>query len=83
MIGKLVNGVLIRPTEHERRGIIITNPSDESLKYNMGYKDLEIDEVPEYDALTQNAVPYYEETETLIKGHWEIVNSEEESVIER
>lgn len=32
MLGKIVNGALITPTENERKKIIITNPSEEILK---------------------------------------------------
>lgn len=72
MIGKLVDGALIVPNENELKKIIITNPSIESLKYNMNYKDLIIDAEPEYDSETQYLESVYEETETSIIQHWEI-----------
>lgn len=72
MLGKIVNGALIVPSENEFKKIIITNPSIESLKFNMGYKDLVIDEEPNYDIETQYLVPIYEEIETTIINHWEV-----------
>lgn len=77
MLGKLVDGVLITPSEYERKKIIITNPSDESLKFNMGYKELIIDEEPEYDAKTQYIEPEYEETDVSVIQHWVIKDIEE------
>lgn len=72
MLGKLINNVLITPSENERKKIIITNPSDESLKFNMGYKDLIVDEKPEINSELQYLLPIYEETEDVIINHWEI-----------
>ena len=72
MLGKLVNGNLIQPTENERRKIVIANPTDEQLKFIMGYKDLVISLEPEYDMETQYLTPIYEETETEIIQSWEI-----------
>ena len=72
MLGKLVDGNLIKPSENEFKKIIITNPSIESLKYNLGYKDLVVDEEPEYDMETHYLEPVYEETETSIINHWEV-----------
>lgn len=72
MLGKLVNGILITPNEMEKKKIIITNPSDESLKFNLYYKDLIIDEKPVYDEETEYLNTSYEETDTKIIQHWEI-----------
>ena len=72
MLGKLIDGNLYTPTEMERRKIIITNPSDESLKYNLGYKDLIINAEPEFDAETDCLVPVYTETENCIIQNWVI-----------
>ena len=72
MLGKLVNGRLIQPSANERKKIVITNPSDELLKFVMGYKDLVIAPEPEYDAETQYLSPVYEETETEILQNWEV-----------
>lgn len=72
MLGKLVDGNLIRPSQNEFKKIIITNPSIESLKYNLGYKDLIVDEQPEYDMETHYLEAVYEETEDTIINHWEV-----------
>lgn len=72
MLGKLIDGELITPTEMERRKIVITNPNKESLKYNMGYKDLIIDPEPQYDADAQCLIPSYEETDSTIMQHWKV-----------
>lgn len=70
MIGKIIEGVLIVPTENERKKIIITNPNDEILKIAMGYKDLVYDEKPEYDAETQYLEESVEETDEAIYVHY-------------
>ncbi|MEE1042950.1 MAG: hypothetical protein UH854_03200 [Clostridia bacterium] len=72
MLGKLIDGNLITPNEMEKKKIIITNPSEESLKFNLGYKDLIIDEKPEYNEETQYLKTSYEETDTTIIKHWEV-----------
>lgn len=85
MLGKLIDGTLITPSEMEKKKIIITNPSEESLKFNLGYKDLIIDEEPVYDEMTQYLQPIYEETDLVIIQHWEVKNYsdiEEVSIIE-
>ena len=74
MLGKLVNGVLITPSENEKKKIVITNPSDESLKFNMGYKDLIADEKPEFDEEKQYIQPIYEETEDTVIIHWKVAD---------
>ena len=78
MLGKLVNGVLITPSANERKKLVITNPSDESLKFNMGYKDLIVDEKPEFDEEKQYLQPVYEETENAVLNHWEVKEIPEE-----
>lgn len=77
MLGKLVNGVLITPSENERKKIVITNPSDDVLKYVMGYKNLTVDQEPEYNVETQYLQPEFEETETDIVQHWGVKDIEE------
>lgn len=77
MLGKLINGRLIQPTENERRKIVITNPTDKLLKLVMGYKDLTVSPEPEYDMETQYLSPIYEETETEIIQNWEVKDIEE------
>lgn len=74
MLAKVVNGRLVTPSEAERQKIVIANPSDDSLKFNLGYKDLTIDEKPTYDKATQMLKPVFEETETTITQHWEIAD---------
>ena len=58
----------------EKKKIVITNPGEESLKFNLGYKDLIIDEQPVYDEVTQYLNSIYEETDLVIIQHWEIKN---------
>lgn len=66
MLGKLINGVLITPSENERKKIVIANPTDDILKVAMGYKDLFYDEEPEYDVETQYLEQSIEETDEAI-----------------
>lgn len=80
MIGKLINGKLITPSEHEKKKLIITNPSDDILKFVLDYKDLIVDEEPEYDVETQYLEMVFEETHTQVLQHWEIKNFEEASL---
>ena len=73
MLGKLVNGVFITPTENEFKKIVVTNPTVEQLKNIMGYKDVITEEqppVPEGKML----LPVFEETETTILQHWEVLD---------
>ena len=58
----------------EKKKIVITNPGEESLKFNLGYKDLIIDEQPVYDEVAQYLNSIYEETDLVIIQHWEIKN---------
>lgn len=80
MLGKLINGQLVIPSEQERQMIVIANPTEDSLKYNLGYKDLYIDEKPEYNKVTQYLNPVFEETDTEIIRHWQIVDLSENIV---
>ncbi len=82
MLGKLVNGRFVQPSDNERKKIVITNPTDKLLKLVMGYKDLTVDVEPEYDVETQYLSPVYEETETEIIQHWEVKDIEELESIE-
>ena len=70
MLGKVSNGVLMTPSDNEKRKIVITNPSDELLKLAMNYKDLFYDEQPEYDTETQYLEQEIEETDELITVHY-------------
>lgn len=74
MLAKKVNGKLVFPTEAERQKIVITNPSGESLKFNLGYKEFTVDERPSYDNKTQEIKAVFEETETAIIQHWELLS---------
>lgn len=71
---RTIDGMLITPSEMEKKKIVITNPGEESLKFNLGYKDLIIDEQPVYDEVTQYLNSIYEETDLVIIQHWEIKN---------
>lgn len=71
MLGKLINGVFITPTENEFKKIVVTNPTVEQLKQIMGYKDLIVDDEPPYPD-GKMLVPVFEETETTIIQHWEV-----------
>lgn len=76
MLGKMINGVLVTPSVSEMKKVVITNPTEELLKFIMGYKDLVIDEKPE---ATEGhvIVPSYEETETEILQHWNMLTETE------
>lgn len=79
MLAKVVNGRLITPSEAEKQKIVITNPAEASLKFNLGYKDLTVDETPTYDPKTQTIKSVLEETETTIIQHWEVADIVEEA----
>lgn len=79
MLAKVVNGKLVVPTEEERQKIVITNPSEESLKFNLGYKDFSMDEKPTYDKATQEIKAVLEETEDSIIQRWEVVDVTKEA----
>lgn len=80
MLGKIIDGVLITPSENEKKKIIISNPTNEQLKLIMGYKDLIIDDEPEVDE-GQYLEPVYKETETTIFKHWEIKDVEQNEAL--
>lgn len=71
MLGKLVDGVLITPTEDEYKKIVIINPTEEQLKQVLGYKTLIKEEMPEIKEGDILRV-VYEETETEIIERWEL-----------
>lgn len=53
-LGKVLNESIILCTDNERKKIVITNPSEDILKYVLGYKNIIIpDEEPEYNSDTQ------------------------------
>lgn len=70
MLGKLINGVLMTPSENEKRKIVIANPSDELLKLAMGYKELVYDAQPEYNEEIEYIEQYYEETDEAVYVHY-------------
>ena len=74
-IAKLVDGILIFPSEYEKLKIIITNPTNEQLKFNLQYKDFTSDDEPIYDMETQHLEIYYEETEMLIIRHYNVMDN--------
>lgn len=78
MLGKLVNGELITPSDKEKEKIVITSPTDEMLKYIRGYKDVTETEPPEYDPETQYLETIYTETETGITVSYEVKEMETE-----
>ena len=71
MLGKIIDGALVTPSENEKKKIVISNPTDEQLKLIMGYKDLVIDDEPEISE-EQYLEPFYEELDNCIIKHWEI-----------
>lgn len=72
MIGKIVNDKLTKPSEYEKKKLVITNPSDDILKFVLGYKDLIVDEEPEYDIQKQYLETVFEETENKIIQSWRV-----------
>lgn len=55
---------------------IYTNPKDEIIA-KAGYKDLVVQEEPEYDMLTQYTIPHYTDGDVITQS-WEIKEIEEE-----
>ena len=72
MLGKLVNGELITPSDKEKEKIVITRPTDDMLKYIRGYKDVTETEPPEYDEETQYLEAVYTETDTAVNVSYEV-----------
>lgn len=81
MLGKIINGKLVTPTAANYKKVVITNPTDEDLKYVFGFKDLIEDEKPEYDTETTYLNPVYTETDTEIHVSWE-VNEFDQPILE-
>ena len=61
MIGKIINGQLYYPTEEEQQKIIVSNPTEDILKYVMGFKEIVTGDIPKYDSATQTLVENYVE----------------------
>lgn len=78
MLGKLVNGELITPSDKEKEKIVITRPTDDMLKYIRGYKDVTETEPPEYDEETQYLEAVYTETDTAVNVSYEVKEMETE-----
>ena len=78
MLGKLVNGELITPSDKEKEKIVITRPTDDMLKYIRGYKDVTETEPPEHDEETQYLEAVYTETDTAINVSYEVKEMETE-----
>ena len=72
MLGKIINGKLVTPTAANYKKVVITNPTDDDLKYVFGFKDLIEEEKPEYDTETTYLNPVYTETDTEIHVSWEV-----------
>ncbi len=79
-IGRLENGRLVVPTEREYKGIVISNPTNEQLKFLRGYFDIDREQInslsiPEFDETTHMAVDvYFMNTETnKINKRYDIV----------
>lgn len=83
MIGKIINGTFISPSVDERKKIVIANPTDEQLKFAMGYKDVIADEEPELTDEKQYLIPVYEDTKDAILQHWEVEEYNEEEKTEK
>ena len=78
MLGKLIEGKLVTPSDKEKEKIVITSPTDEMLKYIRGYKDVTEQEQPEYDPETQYLEKIYTETDTAISVSYEVKEMEME-----
>lgn len=76
MLGKLINGELVTPSDKEKEKIVITSPTDEMLKFIRGYKDVTEQEQPEYDPETQYLDVTYTETDTGITVSYEVKEME-------
>ncbi len=76
MLGKLINGELVTPSDKEREKIVITSPTEAILKYIRGYKDVTEQEQPEYDPETQYLDVIYTETDTAISVSYEVKEME-------
>ena len=76
MLGKLIEGKLVTPSDKEKEKVVITSPTDEMLKYIRGYKDVTETEPPEYDPETQYLETIYTETDTAISVSYEVKEME-------
>ena len=76
MLGKIIEGTLITPSENERRKLVIANPTDEILKQILGYKEVTKADKPEYNVETQYLKPVYTESDGGISVTWEVCDVE-------
>ncbi len=76
MLGKIIEGTLITPSENERRKLVIANPTDEILKQVLGYKEVTEADKPEYNVETQYLKPVYTESDGGISVTWEVCDVE-------
>ena len=76
MLGKIIEGTLITPSENERRKLVIANPTDEILKQILGYKEVNEADKPEYNGETQYLKPVYTESDGGISVTWEVCDVE-------
>lgn len=76
MLGKIIEGTLITPSENERRKLVIANPTDEILKQVLGYKEVTEADEPEYNGETQYLKPVYTESDGGISVTWEVCDVE-------
>lgn len=93
-IGKVVAGRLVTPTEREYKGVVISNPTNEQLKFLCGYSDIDKEqvfsiEIPEYDETTHtiNEVYFINEETRKINKRYDIIElpiyiTEEDDVAE-
>lgn len=80
-IGRVENGKLIVPTEREYKGVLVSNPTKEQLKYLRGYSDIDKEqfasvEIPEHNDATQfvDEVYFINEETNKINKRYEIRN---------
>ena len=76
MLGKIIEGTLITPSENERRKLVIANPTDEILKQILGYKEVNEADKPEYNEEAQYLKPVYTESDGGISVTWEVCDVE-------
>ena len=76
MLGKIIEGTLITPSENERRKLVIANPTDEILKQVLSYKEVTEADKPEYNVETQYLKPVYTESDGGISVTWEVCDVE-------
>lgn len=66
MLAKLIDGVLKEATDAERRKAVITNLSDDQMKFVYGYEDWTKEPYPEYDPETQWVEESYDDENKVV-----------------